>query len=80
MTISSTTNRVSYAGNGVTTAFAFGYKFLVNADLKVYQAGTLKTITTHYTVAGAGDDAGGTVTFLAAPANGRAHATAAAGK
>lgn len=69
MTISSTTNRVSYTGNGVTTAFAFGYKFLANADLDVYQEGTLKTITTHYTVTGAGDDAGGTVTFLVAPAN-----------
>lgn len=69
MTISSTTNRVSYTGNGVTTAFAFGYRFLANADLKVYQDGTLKTITTHYTVSGAGDDSGGTVTFLTAPAN-----------
>jgi hypothetical protein len=69
MTISSTTNRVSYTGNGVTTAFAFGYRFLANADLKVYQGETLKTITTHYTVTGAGEDAGGTVTFLTAPAN-----------
>lgn len=69
MTISSTTNRVSYTGNGVTTAFAFGYRFLANADLKVYQGETLKTITTHYTVTGAGDDSGGTVTFLTAPAN-----------
>lgn len=69
MTISSTTNRVSYTGNGVTTAFAFGYRFLANADLKVYQDGTLKTITTHYTVTGAGDDSGGTVTFITAPAN-----------
>lgn len=70
MTISSTTNRVSYTGNGVTTAFAFGYKFLADADLKVYKDGTLQTITTHYTVSGAGSDSGGTVTFLAAPANG----------
>lgn len=69
MTISSTTNRRNYTGNGVTTDFPFPYKFLANADLKVYQEGTLKTITTHYTVTGAGDDAGGTVTFLVAPAN-----------
>jgi hypothetical protein len=62
---------VAYTGNGATTAFAFGYKFLTNADLKVYQAGTLKTITTHYTVSGAGNDAGGTVTFLTAPTNGQ---------
>lgn len=70
MTISSTTNRVEYNGNGVTTAFAFGYLFIANGDLKVYLDGTLKTITTHYTVTGAGDPAGGTVTFLTAPAAG----------
>ena len=69
MTISSTTNRVSYTGNGVTTAFSFPYKFLVNADLKVYLEGVLQTITTHYTVTGAGEDSGGTVTFLTAPTN-----------
>lgn len=69
MTISSTVNRVSYTGNAVTTAFAFGYKFLENADLDVYLDGTLKTITTHYTVTGAGLDNGGTVTFLVAPAS-----------
>lgn len=70
MTISSTTNRVSYTGNAVTTAFAFSYRFLANADLKVYLEDVLQTITTHYTVTGAGDDAGGTVTFLTAPPNG----------
>lgn len=70
MTISSTTNRVSYTGNGVTTAFSFPYKFLANADLKIYVESVLATITTDYTVTGAGDDAGGTVTFLVAPTNG----------
>lgn len=70
MTISSTTNRVSYTGNGVTTAFSFPYKFLVNADLIVYEDGVVQVITTDYTITGAGDDAGGTVTFVVAPANG----------
>lgn len=69
MTISTQTNRVSYTGNGVTTAFAFAYYFLSDSDLKVYKDGTLQTITTHYTVSGAGNPAGGTVTFLTAPAN-----------
>jgi hypothetical protein len=49
---------------------------LLAADLKVVLtvdssgAETVQTITTHYTVAGAGDDAGGTVTMLTAPATG----------
>lgn len=70
MTVSSTQNRVSYTGNGVTTAFAFPYKFLVNADLIVYEDSVVQVITTDYTITGAGDDAGGTVTFVVAPANG----------
>lgn len=68
MTISSTTNRVAYVGNAVSTVFAFGYPFLANGDLKVYQNGVLKAINTHYTVTGAGTPAGGSVTFLVAPA------------
>lgn len=70
MTISSQNNRITYSGNAVTTAFSFPYKFSANADLKIYQDDVLKTITTHYTVTGAGDDGGGTVTFVTAPAVG----------
>lgn len=68
MTISATTLRKSFTGDGSTTAFSFDKRFLADADLKVYQEGTLKTITTHYTVTGAGNSGGGTVTFLTAPA------------
>lgn len=76
MSLSSTTDRVTYSGNGSTTAFAFGYKFFADADLVVVVktnstgAETTKTITTHYTVSGAGSESGGTVTFLSAPASG----------
>lgn len=70
MTVASTDNRQVYNGNGVTVAFAFPRKFFLNADLKVYVNGVLKALTTDYTVSGAGDDAGGTVTFLAAPPSG----------
>lgn len=75
MTLSTTTNRVSFAGNGVTTVFSFPYYFLANADLVVIlrsSAGveTVKTITTHYTVSGAGAPAGGSVTMITAPATG----------
>lgn len=75
MALSTTTNRVQYSGNGVTTVFAFAYYFLEQGDLTVIltsSAGveTTKTITTHYTVSGAGVAAGGSVTMLTAPASG----------
>jgi len=76
MTISSTTNRSDAAGNGVTTAFSTGFKFFDEGHLKVIVvtdstgAEALQTLTTHYTVTGAGLDAGGTVTMVTAPATG----------
>jgi len=75
MTISTTDSRISYNGNGVTTFFSFPYRFLANGDLVVVEVSsagveTVKTLTTHYTIAGAGDDAGGSVTMLTAPASG----------
>lgn len=76
MTVSTVNNRVPYAGNGVTTAFSFPNIFLLNADLVVLEVNnatsveTLKVLTTHYTVSGAGDPGGGTVTMLVAPAVG----------
>lgn len=65
----------TYNGNGATTAFATGFQFLQNADLLVTVTDadgveTVKTITTHYTVTGAGSPSGGTVTFLVAPITG----------
>ena len=68
MTVSSTTNKVSYSGNGSTTVFAYTFKIFADADLKVFirsSAGveTLKTLTTHYTVSNAGNASGGNVTF-----------------
>lgn len=68
MTISTTDSRVAYTGDGTTTAFAVPFYFLADADLDVYKNGAIRTITTHYTVSGAGDEAGGTVTFVTAPA------------
>jgi len=63
MTVSATTARWAYNGNGVTTAFAYTTKIFAKTDLDVYVDGTLKTVDTHYTVSGVGDDAGGNVTF-----------------
>jgi len=70
MTVATSANRIEYTGDAVTTAFAFPYYFFANGDLKVYLDGVLQTITTHYTVAGAGVGAGGTVTFVTAPPSG----------
>jgi len=76
MTLSTTTSRISFAGNGVTTAFAVSFKFNADADLTVIlrvdstKVETTQVITTNYTVSGAGADSGGTVTMLTAPATG----------
>ena len=69
MTVSSTTVKNSYSGNGSTTEFAYGYKIFADSDLQVIirvnstGVETVKTLTTHYTVAGAGDASGGSITF-----------------
>lgn len=73
MTISSVINRKDYQGDGSTTAFPVPYKFLANAHLDVRlrvtetQTETVQTLTTHYTVTGAGVDNGGTLTMVTAP-------------
>lgn len=68
MTVNTIVPRYAYVGNGATVDFPYNSIFLDEADLKVYQNGTLKTLNTHYTVAG-GDGATGTVTFIVAPAS-----------
>jgi hypothetical protein len=72
MTVSSDLNRISYTGNGTTTVFPVNYYFLENSHLLVVlrSAGgveTVQTLTTNYTVIGAGNEAGGSVTMLVAP-------------
>ncbi len=75
MTVSSSTNKVSYAGNSSTTVFAYTFKIFDEDDLTVIIRAangteTTKTITTHYTVSGVGNAGGGNVTMLTAPATG----------
>jgi hypothetical protein len=75
MTVSSTTTKNSYSGNGSTTTFAYGFKIFANTDLTVILrsalgAETVQTLTTHYTVSNVGVDGGGNVVFVAAPASG----------
>ena len=76
MTVSSSTNSASYSGNGSTTGFAYGFKIFEDSDLTVTLVNdttgveTAQTLTTHYTVSGAGTNSGGSVTFVTAPASG----------
>ena len=75
MTVSSTTTKVSYAGNGSTTAFAYTFKIFAAAEITVIIRSstgteTVKSLTTHYTLSNIGVDGGGNVTFGSAPASG----------
>ena len=70
MTISSTTVKNSYSGNGTLDTFNYTFKIFVDADIQVIirdasATETVKTLTTHYTVTGAGSASGGTIVFTA---------------
>jgi hypothetical protein len=67
MTVSSTSSRVNYVGNGSTTTFAFAFKVNQPADLVVvYTDATgidYMLSPSQYTASGFGADAGGSVTY-----------------
>jgi hypothetical protein len=70
MTVSSTTVKNSYSGNGSNDTFVYGFKIFADTDLEVIIRSatgteTIKTLTTHYTVTGAGSASGGNVVFTA---------------
>ena len=77
MTVSSGISSVSYSGNGATTGFSYTFKIFADSDLVVSLrdnatgVSTTQTLTTDYTVSGAGTNSGGTVTFVTAPASGK---------
>lgn len=77
MTVSSTTNRASFNGNGSTTVLPFTFKVFSASDVKVYQNNgtveSLLTVTTDYTISVNADQnasPGGSVTMLVAPPTG----------
>lgn len=79
MTVTTTSVYVQYDGNGSTTVFTVPFQFFSASHLKVTLISsngteTVKSLTTHYTVAGGQDSNGipqtGTVTMLTAPASG----------
>lgn len=75
MTITTTIIKNSYSGNGSQTVFPYTFKINTDADIQVLVRSslgteTLKTLSTDYTVSGAGDAGGGNVTMIVAPATG----------
>jgi len=68
MTISTTIIKNSYSGDASNDTFAYQFKISTTADMQVIirsaaGAETVKTLTTHYTVTGAGEASGGNVVF-----------------
>ena len=76
MTVSTTTSSVSYSANGTQTIFAYTFKIFEDADLLVILRNdttgveTTQTLSTDYTVTGAGTESGGNVVLGTAPATG----------
>ena len=70
MTISTTTIKNSYNGNGSTSAFNYTFKISAESEMQVIIRSasgteTVKSLTTHYTISGVGNAGGGAVTFTA---------------
>jgi len=70
MPVTSTDNKVIYAGDDVTTVFAYAFKIFAASELTVEEilistgAVTALVLNTDYTVSGAGTASGGNVTLL----------------
>ncbi|MFO0989003.1 MAG: hypothetical protein U1F37_16870 [Alphaproteobacteria bacterium] len=60
--------RIQYVADGAQAAFTYPFPIFAAADLQVYLGDTLQS--TGFAVAGAGQSAGGSVTFAAPPAAG----------
>jgi len=68
MTISTTTIKNSYNGNGSTTAFNYTFKISAESEMQVIirsstGSETVKTLSSHYTISNVGNAGGGAVTF-----------------
>lgn len=68
MTVSSTTTKVTYSGDGSTLVFPYTFKIFAASDLVVTQVDssdveTVLVLNSQYTVSGVGDAGGGNVTL-----------------
>lgn len=69
MSLSSTTSRISYTGNGAVSTYSYTFKVFSQSDLLVTVRNTsgvetTLTIATDYTVTGVGDTGGGTIVLV----------------
>jgi hypothetical protein len=74
MTVSSETNKTTYAGNGSTSTFSTGFTFSVDAEVVVTLVASDATQTewvkgTQYTLTGAGTGSAGSVAVVTSPTN-----------
>ena len=70
MPVPSTTARNDYTGNASTTTFAYTFRILAASHLAVYLNGVLQASLSGYSVTAIGNNSGGNVVFVSAPANG----------
>ena len=68
MTVNTTPVEINYTGNASTTVFALPFAFAANAHVKVYLGGVLQN--SGYSITGAGNPSGGTLTMTTAPGSG----------
>lgn len=69
MSLSSSNNRNDYVGNGAASSYDYTYRIISDSDLKVTVRDTdgvesTLTLTTDYTVSGAGDENGGSISLV----------------
>lgn len=72
MTVSTSTSRVAYAGDGATVSFSVPFLFLEDGHVVAIHRDSAGSETawesgTHYTLSGAGNEAGGTLTVATSP-------------
>jgi hypothetical protein len=73
MTVSSTTSRNEYNGNGGTDTFAYTFRILDQDHIAVYVDDVLQTLTTDYAVTDVGQSGGGDIEFVVPPTTGTAN-------
>lgn len=62
--VADVTPRIGYTATASQTVFSVPFVFFANSDLRVYQNEVLLTLDVEYTVTGAEDEDGGTVTLI----------------
>src|SRR6266850_3178375 len=67
MTVASATSRIEYSTSNGLLTYAYPFAIYADTDLRVYLDTTLLTLTTQYTVTGAGDAGGGNVVLATNP-------------